>query len=427
MVRLAGDRVGDVAVVTTGAGDTVAIWERSTSRANRVLAAVRPRSGEWRAPKVLASWPTETVQRPRGNPRLATGPNNSVAAVWVSSKRRVVLATWREPRGWGSPHRLSAKKDVARGPDIASNDAGRLAVTWQSETSRQGVLIRAAVKRGNGWSRSTVGKAGPLRVGSGPRRTGPVDPAQVGIDDAGNVSAAWYRVRPKPKLSGAGPEVAQNRSLASRLGVGAKRWEAPHPFGPWEPYFDGERSSAFVVEDDGTAWLADWAGSYQDPQRGPVWKRVGAGGWKADDRAPYADNFVTNDAGELISWVDSNPFAEDEVHTRQPDGSWTSAEIRATTVVLNDAGHAAAVGITEHTVWVRVRDITGEWGPETEIVRNDTRGNDRSERITAAASIDAEGLVTVLWRTFADQYPGDHPERGPDLRSVQFSAVSAAP
>ena len=115
------------------------------------------------------------------------------------------------------------------------------------------------------------------------------------------------------------------------------------------------------------------------------------------------------------------------MHTRQPDGSWTSADFRATSVVVDDAGDAAAVGIRQDTLLVWIRGADGAWGAGQVLVENATRQNDRGDELVVSTSIGPDGTVTVLWRTYADDYPGDHPERGPDLRSVQLSAVAPAP
>jgi len=411
-------QVGGHAVVTTGDGTVVAAWERATNGQTRILAAVRPVGGDWQPPDLLASWSPADVRGVRGEPRLVAGPAGSVVAVWVSARLRVVRAAWRPGSGWGTPRRLSGAHEVAVGPRAASNDLGQVAVTWQRRTSDHRVLVRSAVQLGSGWTLSTVGTQGPRGLGA--------EPALVGIDGAGNVSAAWYRLRPKPPNSGDGLEKAQNRSLASRLATGSTTWEAPHAFvGAWEPYVPGDHTS-LVVEDDGTAWVGDWAGAWNAPQPGPMWTREGSGAWVADDRAPYADEFVTS-GDELVSWGDSDAHALDAVHTRQPDGTWTSADFRATSVVLNASGDAAAVGIRQDTLLTWIRDASGAWGPEQVLVQNVSRQNDRGDEPVATASIAPDGTVTVLWGTYADEFPGDHPERGPDLRSVQFSAVAPAP
>ena len=407
-------KVGGHAVVTTGDGTVVAVWERAKSGQTRILAAVRPVGGDWLPPEPLASWSPADGGGPRGEPRLVTGPDGSVVAVWVSPRLQIVRATWTPTSGWGTPRRLSGAHEVAVGPRAASNDLGQVAVTWQRRTTDQGLLVRSAVRLGSGWSLGTVGRQGPLGLDA--------DPALVGIDDAGNVSAAWYRLRPTPPHSGDGPEKAQNRSLASRLAAGSTAWEAPHAFvGEWEPYAPGYDHTSLVVEDDGTAWVGDWAGAWDAPQPGPMWTREGGATWMADDRAPYADSFATNGPGELLSWN----ALEEQVNTRQDDGTWTSADIRASSVVLDDAGHAATVRIDENQLVVRIRDAVGTWGPEQVLVDDLTRDNDRADERIVSTSIGPDGTVSVLWRTYGNQLPGDQQESGPDLRTVQFSAVPA--
>lgn len=405
-------KVGGHAVVTTSDGTVVAIWERARSGRTRILAATRPVGEDWQSPELVASWSPADVLGDAGEPRLVTGPGGSVVAVWVNAARRIVRATWQPGSGWTSPQRLSGKQELAVGPSAASNDLGQVAVTWQRRTTHRGVLVRSAVQRGSDWFVSTVGKQGPRGLGA--------EPALVGIDDAGNVSAAWYRLRPKPAHSGDGLEEAQSLSLASRLAAGSTTWETPHSFvADWEPFLPGDHTS-LVVQDDGTAWVGDWPGAWNAPQPGPMWTRESDGPWTADDRAPYADSFVTNDPGELLSWID---IAE-RVSTRQEDGSWTSADIRASAVVLDDVGHAATLRIEENQLVVRVRDALGAWGPEQVLVDEFARDNDRADDRVVSTSIGDDGTVTVLWRTYGDQLPGDEPENGPDLRSVQFSAMS---
>src|ERR1700757_3885461 len=109
---------GDPARALDAAGDAFAVWARSGT----AQASERPAAGSWSAARNLSGTCVDA-----SGVQLAANAAGRAVAVWECPKGGntiVQSATRTAPRGWSSPHDLSAPGHDAHAPQVALERAG---------------------------------------------------------------------------------------------------------------------------------------------------------------------------------------------------------------------------------------------------------------------------------------------------------------
>jgi hypothetical protein len=253
-----GNVTRDVSVATNESSDALAAWRQVQDGAWVVRAAIRPGAAAWPAP-VTVSTPGSDVLGFDSD----LSANGTAALVWHSwdGSESLVQSSIRMPgAAWEAPQTLSFPGQAAFHPQVEVDDAGNVLAAWTGAAGLQ--LVQRLT--GGSWSAATT-LSGPgalkpaislsgsghaaaawlqgdglhFRVQGATAAAGgswsapqwlsapgeDADSAAVGIDDAGNATAAWDRfdgsrsiVQRSSRPAGGAWERA--RDIAPRTGPG---------------------------------------------------------------------------------------------------------------------------------------------------------------------------------------------------------------
>ncbi len=171
-------------VAIDSAGNTVAVWRRSTGAEAVIQSSYRPAAtGVWSTPVNLSIPGSEAT-----DPRVAVDNAGNVTAVWRrfdGSNIRVQAATRSAaPSAWSNPVNLSAAGQDAFDPQIAVNATGSASVVW-SRWNGVSVVVQAISRRIHlgSWN-----SPADLSVNGG----NAFDP-RIAIGPSGTAVAVWQR------------------------------------------------------------------------------------------------------------------------------------------------------------------------------------------------------------------------------------------
>jgi hypothetical protein len=392
--------VGTAGVITNDRGVSLAMWlGEANGKPFHLGWAVRRSGGQWTSPRVKLGPGFEPHHVPYlygARPSLALTTGHRVAATWLDHQGRVVLETWSPSNGWSRPTRFSNARHRALWPTLASNAAGRLALTWEmgpvGSPHRPGSAM-VAVQRDGTW---TTHRAGLVSRSFGTYAPRP----RIGVAGDGAVTVVWQHLL--------GGEEAS--TTATTLPAGSTTWEAPHVFGDEAVW--GERFPiGLAVQPDGSAVVdtEDVSGA----------QRLPGGDWTSSD-FPFLVQSLTTSAGALVTWNDLGPS---DVY-QDPDGlagpspvadlgrpAFTGSEAIPHVSALPD-GTLVDVAVSQHELLYSVRPPGGDWSAPV-VVRSFTRFLDGFE---VTDSMSADGTVDVLLGT-SPRLDGHLPS---DLRAVRF-------
>jgi hypothetical protein len=200
----------------------MAVWTAQNHGSVQLRWATRRAGAHWSGSHALDSWKQPaldyyTAYR-KGRPQLTQAAGGRVTALWINGGKRLLTATWNPARGWDPPSFLSPRGMVVDNPRITSNSAGQVAASWQQADRgepRHPNIAMASVYRDGGWLTRRLGRSA---------NTSGYDtyPVALGMDDAGDVSAAWEHTFGDADAS----------SLTGRLDAGSATWEK-HNWGSW--------------------------------------------------------------------------------------------------------------------------------------------------------------------------------------------------
>jgi len=127
-------------------GASVIVWRSDVGDQHRVRAAVRRRDGSFSAPADLSATSTSVFV----DPAVAVSRTGDAIATWTLGRGNDLIAqaaTLPAGGAWGRPDDLSRTGGLARGPQIAVDQAGEAVATWV----RAGVVQAATRAVGQTW------------------------------------------------------------------------------------------------------------------------------------------------------------------------------------------------------------------------------------------------------------------------------------
>jgi hypothetical protein len=384
-------------LVTTDGGISLAMWTldsrpgESHWPTTTLRWAVQRPGHAWTEPRTMATWRVNPYSH--GLPQLATASGGRVTAAWLDRRRRVVVEDWSPRSGWSRATHLSNLAHRARAVSIASNDAGRVAVSWSQLSRRhpdRPVPAMVAVRRDGAWLVRRAGEVSPDSHSVGL-------PVLLGIDADGAVTAAWHHL-----VQGRGP------SLVNRMAAAATSFETPAVFA--ESYGLG-----LTVQPDGAAMLNPGEAT------GDVFTRVDDGDWTDQGELPFETDALTTPSGALVTWNAPGGVNEDPDGIVGPQplaGIGSPAFPRLAYpmhVLVTSTGELVAITTHLHRVFVSVRPDGGSWSA----VRTAYADGHRLIREVGAVSMSPAGHVTMLLMTRA---PGSHVHSLLRLDAIDFHA-----
>ncbi|HEX3737348.1 MAG TPA: PKD domain-containing protein [Solirubrobacterales bacterium] len=166
-------------IAVDGAGDAVAVWDRSDGVHTIVQAASRPAGGSW-GPSVDLSAAGESAVEAQ----VAVDPAGDAVVVWqrYNGTNDVVQAAERTVGGaWQPSVDLSESAEDASYPDVAVDPAGDAVAVWEVREGGYYVIQGANLTAGRTW-RAPVDVSAPGHY---------AQEARVAVDPAGDAVALW--------------------------------------------------------------------------------------------------------------------------------------------------------------------------------------------------------------------------------------------
>jgi hypothetical protein len=221
-----GQEANDPQIAVDGAGNAVAIWERSNGTNLIIQSATRPAGGSFSAPVDLSA-----PQQDASDPQIAVDGAGNAVAIWERSNgTNLIIQAATRPAGgsFSAPVDLSAPGQDAFEPQIALDGAGNAVAIWERSNGTN--FITQAATRSPGGSFSA-----PLDLSA---VGGDAFDPRIAVDGAGNAVAIWERdngtdfIIQAAGYDGAGPQL---RSLSiPRAGrVGKRLSFSVSPFDFW--------------------------------------------------------------------------------------------------------------------------------------------------------------------------------------------------
>jgi hypothetical protein len=195
--------------VVDAAGDVTAVWELEEGGISVVQSASHHAGEAWGPPRDIGS-AGEVAEAP---PQVAGDAAGDVTVVWeheVFAQSVVETASRAAGGAWSPPSQISISGQEARDPRLAVDAGGDTAATWEAIVGGEEIVQSASRPAGGPWSTpvavTAAGEEGAL--------------AEVGIDTAGNVTAAWERTD------------AATRVIRESDRGGSGSWSAPRRLSP---------------------------------------------------------------------------------------------------------------------------------------------------------------------------------------------------
>jgi hypothetical protein len=336
-------------------------------------------------------------------PQLATSSGHRVTATWLDGRRRIVVENWSPTGGWSKPVHLSDRSHTAWNPQIVSNAAGMVAISWSQQAAgfKNPQFAMVAVRRHGSWAVKQVGR---MKASGSPPGA-----VVLGMAADGAVTAAWENVPPGDDH----PEF-----LARRLPAGTGTWEPAHDFGSlFGEYFDYDRV-ALAVQPDGSEMLSRPLEFSLDHQ---VFTRVGDGEWIDGGVQPFGGfggGSLSLPSGALVTWMDQDVF-EDPDGIAGPAPFSNLGQLLAhslfTKVVATSDGTLVQVARRVKRIVYAVHPPGGDWSAEQTAYRTT-----RNTPTVWSVSTSADGQVTVLFGTRPAGSSGHHPLR---METIRFDAT----
>jgi hypothetical protein len=383
-------------VAADGRGDDVAVWRRFDLKAGHYVieAAGRPAGGAWQTPAVISS----SSEAP-SLPQVALDSGGDAVAVWLghgseysiqAAARAGVSGAWSVPQELKG---LGATPVTEPRPDLAMNSHGDAVAAWEVNAGVHAVL-EASVWTGGAWgSAETIS-------------TEAVDlhPAEVGIDAAGDATAAWEQeaegfIRATVSTRPAGGKWQAPLALSETGGQGNEPRLAENPGGEavviWER-LEGEE----FVEAAGRAGVS-----------GPWSKPVKLSRKEASKGEPGGQQVALDGHGDAVAVWSRFEGTEDIVEAaagRAATASWGAPKTisgkgrnveEEPEVAVDESGDAVAVwpqwnGASEVIQGVAGSAVSGGWGTPAQVSAN---GEDADQ---AGVAIDAQGDAAAVWLRF---------------------------
>jgi hypothetical protein len=385
-------------VAADGHGDSLAVWRRFDLKAGHYVieAAGRPAGGAWQTPAPISS-----ASEAPSLPQVGLDLGGDAVAVWLGhngGEYSIQAATRAGVSGaWSTPQELKGLGTTPVSeprPDLAVNSHGDAIAAWEVHGGVHAAL-EASVR--------TAGTWGPAETIS----TEAVDmhPAEVGIDAAGDSTAAWEQeaegfiratVSARPAggkwqsplaLSATEREANEPRIAENASGEAVVIWER----------FNGEEE--FIEAAGRTGPSGSWSTAVklsrkEAPKGEPGLQQVGLDG-HGDAVAVWSRFEGTEDIIEAAAG-------------RIPTATWSPAKTisgkgrnveEAPEVAVDENGDAVAVwprwnGVSEVTEGVAGSAVSGTWGTPAQVSAN---GEDASQ---AGVAIDAQGDAAAVWLRF---------------------------
>jgi hypothetical protein len=164
-----------------GAGNAIAVWERSNGTNIIVQASVRPVGGAWQPAEDLSA-----VGQHAGSPHIASGASGNAIAVWSRSNgtNDIVQASFRPAGGvWQPAEDLSTPGQEADSPRVALDPAGNAMAVWDRSNGTDDILQASYRPAGGAWQ--------PADDLSAPGQNASFQ--RVALDGQGNAVAIWRR------------------------------------------------------------------------------------------------------------------------------------------------------------------------------------------------------------------------------------------
>jgi head-tail adaptor len=276
----------------------------------------------------------------------------SSAFAWLAVGQALAAPSWSPATAFPP----AAGKTNAFNPRVAANERGDAVITWNLcyPDAYPCVLQSSVRKAGESVWRS------PTHVGS------TVEPATLGVDAAGDATAAFWTLGDWPR--------------AADLSASASQWAPPVTLSP-QPYA-GWDDVALAVNAAGDA-AAGWIGSASDVWELDVSRRVAGGQWReaeqvAAGRVLWHCDVAVDDAGNTLAvWTDyTNAYA---AFRPASSTSWEapitlgSSDAGLIKVAFDHAGNATAAWTVRGTLSAAYRPFGERWGAAVS-VGTDRRG-----------------------------------------------------
>jgi hypothetical protein len=382
---------GEQQVAVDAQGDATAVWVRSDGSHNLVQASTRPAGGSWSVPATLSAAGQSADQ-----PQVAVDAHGNVTALWERNNgtQDVVQVAVRPAGGsWSSPSSLSSPSVSAQYPQMAIDPAGDAAAIWQSFDGSSFSILATIRRAGTSWPLPTTLAAGSSTyAGATP---------DVGLDDAGDAVAVWYRA------GGGQHQVVQStvRPAAGAWGpvtnVSSTTHDAQQPHvavdaggdavALWEEYEDSTNNYAVQA-----ATRATVNGIWQPPV-----DLSSTGVNTANAQLASAPE------GETVAvWARSDNFSGSvQSASRPPAGGWTApvnvstdtTDTPAPLVAMDPAGDAVAVwaGTTgaNEAIFGATRPAGGAWQVPVGVGQSNSI-------VPPSVAVDPQGDAVAVWSSF---------------------------
>lgn len=183
-----GDHASGPRVAVDGSGDAVAVWTATpgeNASAVIVQSAARPVAGSWQRPVTIST------RGSASSPEIAVDAKGNAIAAWTSySRHRSSVQAAARPAGgrWSAPVRLSAAGETAAVPHVAFDARGNALAVWQRTRAGRSSIRSARRPAGGRWGRSVA--VARISPGGGAEFATP----RVAVDAKGNAAAVWTNV-----------------------------------------------------------------------------------------------------------------------------------------------------------------------------------------------------------------------------------------
>jgi len=136
----AGESATSPSVALDAKGDALAVWQRTRAGASSIQSSTRPAGGDWGTAAELARVST-TSGADSAQPHVAVGAKGDAAAVWTDDG--AVQAALKPAGGvWRTPQALTARAGSSVAAQVVVDGAGNVVAAWLDDT---GSVVRASV------------------------------------------------------------------------------------------------------------------------------------------------------------------------------------------------------------------------------------------------------------------------------------------
>jgi RHS repeat-associated protein len=381
------------AIALDSTNNAYAVWQDERNGAGKAdIFFSRRTAGSWSTPNLKVSDDPGSgggaVQR---NPRIAGTAAGAETAVWVdlrSSQNNIYSSSIASPwSAWGTNKKITDNTAALKdNPDVAVDAANTAYAVWQdSRNGNPDIYFSSLASGAMNWVTPNV------KISDDPGSAAQTMP-RIGVDGAGNLTAAWIDARTSP----ARVRVARKPSGGS--------WSASVEISPSPA---NVQSLVLSVRPDGAAW-AVWGDTRAGATNQDIWGSKydpTAGTWSAPlrlDDAPGTTNqlspaiaFTSSDTA--LAWRDNRLNANGDTQARNVPFPFTAAEHFA----LSYDGLSRLTGVTGPVPETFALD-----GPSNVLTRSGTiEQYDKANRLTDDGAVhndwsNADRLTTRGTDTF---------------------------